>query len=136
MKCLGCGLNVDWIKGWGIVAYTCPCGSRIFYDEGHLAIPASFIIRLVEGEPLPHIDYYVGKSAHWSQEKEDFIDMLKGFGAIWSWECPECRERVLQRTRMELENNLYQLPLHPDLQRLVEDVPVPEGYENPLKGGG
>lgn len=129
MKCLGCGINMGWVKGIGALAYTCYCGSTVFYgDAGQLVLPTSFILGLTEDRDPTHIDYYIGKSAHTSPEKESFIAMLKSLGAIWSWECDECRDHFLQRCKMERENNLYHLPFHPAIQGVLDGTPVPEGY--------
>ncbi|MBA7688486.1 hypothetical protein ES703_96968 [subsurface metagenome] len=123
MNCLGCGIDLEWLKGFGTVCFTCPCGSTIFVDDrGHALIPISLMRCLAEDRNIPHIDYYVGKSAHVSPEKESFIAMIKGLGAIWSWECPECRQKVLENSRLKAMDRLYP-ELHPELQRFIE------GYE-------
>ena len=126
MNCLGCGIDTGWIKGT-VMAYTCYCGATVFHEEGHLVLPVSFYRCLIEGHAFPHIDYYVGKSARTSPEKESFIVLLKGYGAVWSWECPECRQGVLERSKMEVENHLYRLPLHPELQRILKDISIHGG---------
>jgi len=132
IKCLGCGINMDWIKGAGTLAYTCYCGATTFYgDAGQLMLPTSFLTGIAKGHDPAHIDYYIGKSAHTSPEKESFITMIKGLGAVWSWECDKCRDHTLQRCKMEQANKLYMLPFHPALQGLLDDVPIPEGYEPP-----
>jgi len=130
VKCLGCGRDIPW-DGVEMFCYTCPCGALVFYQGENVFPPASLVLKLGKGEELSHIDYYLGKSSYTSPEKEVFYNSLRERGAIWSWECPECRDRFLQRAKMEIENGLYLLPLHPELAKLIENTPVPEGYEKP-----
>jgi len=118
MKCLGCDRDIPW-DGEGLFAYTCPCGATVFYDEKGLAVPASLVRALYEGRPLPHIDYYVGISDHMSEIKKEFIAELRRRGAVWSWECGECREKFLKRKRMEREMGLLRFGLHPALEKEV-----------------
>lgn len=119
MKCLGCDRAIAW-DGRGIFCYTCPCGATIFYDEEKgLAPPASLVIALHESRELPHIDYYLGKSNHWSKLKQEMYEFLRSKGAIWSWECEQCKQRVIQRAIMEKKENLYHFGLHHELQKLI-----------------
>lgn len=119
MKCLGCGAPINW-DGKSLFAYTCPCGATILYDEttGYHP-PASLIIGLHEKRELPHIDYYLGKSSHTSLEKEGAYKFLREKGCIWSWECDQCRERVIDRTVMEIANGLYAFEVHPSLKEEI-----------------
>jgi len=125
VRCLGCNGTIPW-DGKGTLCYTCPCGATIFYDEnsGAPMIPTSLVIAL-QGDTLSrnmsHLDYYLGKSAFWSREKEEVCNFLRRKGAVWSWECPQCRDRTIQRARMEKEEGLYRFEHHPDLQKLVEE---------------
>jgi len=124
LKCLGCGGNIPW-DGRGLFAYTCPCGATIFYDEKTgVKPPVSLIIGLHVKRPLPHIDYYLGRSEHASTEKEAMYMLLKEAGSVWSWECEDCRPKVLERTAYEIANNLYRFNLHPALKSLVESLHV------------
>jgi len=122
MRCLGCNREIPW-NGRGVLAYTCSCGAKVFYDETQrLYYPLSLMMCLLHGEPLPHIDYYLGKSSFWSPLKEKFYELLRSKGAIWSWECPKCRERVVKRTAMEIVEGLYPFEIHPRLYELVVEV--------------
>lgn len=119
MKCLGCDREIPW-NGTGLFAYTCPCGATIFYDEKKgICPPASLVLGLYEHRELPHIDYYLGKSNFWSKEKQEMCDFLRGKGAIWSWECDQCKERVIERSKMEKQEGFYPLEFHKDLEQLV-----------------
>ena len=64
----------------------------MFVGDCGLALPASLGLGLARGKQLAHLDYYVGLSSHTSEQKNDFIRLLRARGAIWSWECPDCRE--------------------------------------------
>lgn len=117
--CVGCGGSIPW-DGTGIFAYTCSCGATIFADQnGVPALPASLIIRVKEGRDLPHIDYYLGFSNHVSEEKQRLYEELQKLGAIWSWDCERCKERFLQRKRMEVKERLLRIDLHPELKKLL-----------------
>jgi len=123
MKCLGCGGEILW-DGKGVLAYTCPCGATVFYDEeidGYY-IPVSLLRVMALGEEVYHIDYYLGKSNHTSPEKDAFYEKLRQMGAIWSWECPQCRERVVRTTALKVEEGFYRYELHPELKALVEEM--------------
>ena len=134
MKCLGCGSDIGALGDTVVLSYTCPCGATIFYEpplhfqtgslfvkEGvKILIPISLPRSIVEKRDLPHLDYYLGKSAHTNEDKERFIEILRGLGAVWSWECQECSGHVAQKTRMELGRGVYRFPLHPELAKLVE----------------
>jgi hypothetical protein len=90
-------------------------------DDGRMYFPASLVRVLAEGGKAPHIDYYLGRSNHTSETKEKLIDLLRGLGSIWSWECEECRNKVVSMTREEVREGLIRLDdLHPVLRRLVE----------------
>jgi len=119
-RCVGCGRKIPW-DGRGLFAYTCPCGATVFVDEErHIAYPASFYYAL-SGHSIPHIDYYLGISNYVSAKKEQVYQILKKLGAVWSWECPECRERFLKRKRMEVREGLIRIPLHPELLRALHE---------------
>ena len=93
----------------------------MFADEnGGIAMPASLGLRIGGKQPLPHLDYYVGKSAYTSSEKQHIIDGLKMHGATWSWTCVKCRPRTLERTYWEVKHGLYRFLIHPDLQNLMQ----------------
>jgi len=120
--CVGCGIEIAW-DGTGLWSYTCPCGATLFADENHqFAFPASLIIGLHEGRELPHIDYYLGFSNYISEEKQQAYEFLKSKGAIWSWDCPQCRERYLERKRMQIQHGFLgkHIQLHPNLEKLLE----------------
>ena len=118
--CVGCGRDIGW-NGEGIFCYTCPCGATLFAKKNHqFAFPASLIIALHEGRELPHIDYYLGFSNHVSEEKEEAYKFLREHGAIWSWECPQCKPRFLERKRMEIKHGFLHVKLHPELAKIVE----------------
>jgi len=124
MRCLGCNREISW-DGRGIFAYTCPCGARVFYDETNpkqIYYPVSLAISLLRGHPLPHIDYYLGKSSFWSHLKQQFYEFLRSKGAIWSWECPECRKRIVERTAMEKAEGFYPFEIHPELRKLMVEA--------------
>jgi hypothetical protein len=118
--CVGCGKPIPW-DGKGLFAYTCPCGATLFADEnGKFAWPASLIKAIFEhGEP-PHIDYYLGRSNYDSPEKQKAIEFLRRLGARWSWECNECRRKIVERTLMELHEGFYRFNLHSELKKLIE----------------
>jgi len=103
-------------------AYTCPCGATVFYDEQKIYYPASLIRCLLHDRSLPHIDYYLGKSSFWSPLKQKFYEFLRSKGAIWSWECKECRKNFIKRTLMEKKEGLYPFKLHPELQKLIVEA--------------
>lgn len=90
MTCLGCGRSIPW-SGQGTLCYTCPCGATVFVGDSGLALPASLGLGLARGWELGHLDYYVGVSSYASEQKQDFIRLLRDRGATWSWECAECR---------------------------------------------
>lgn len=117
MKCLGCGGDIPW-DGKTAFAYTCRCGATIFTDDEKLYPPASLAFLGVR--PPAHIDYYLGKSDHQSPKKEEMVKYLHGLGSVWSWDCPQCRDRFVERTAMEMANGFYRLPLHPELAKLLE----------------
>jgi predicted RNA-binding Zn-ribbon protein involved in translation (DUF1610 family) len=121
MKCLGCGQDIPW-DGKTMFCYTCPCGATIFIQEENLYPPASLVTKISNRQELSHLDYYLGKSNYTSPEKEDFYKLLRKLGATWSWECPDCKEGFLQRTKMEVENNLYPLQLHPELAKILKEA--------------
>jgi len=117
--CVGCGNVIPW-DGKGLFAYTCRCGATLLMDEkGNLIMPASLVLAIAEGRTPAHIDYYVGKSSYTNKVKDKAIEMLKRLGAIWSWECPECRDKVVERTALEVKERLYPFELHPELKKLV-----------------
>jgi predicted RNA-binding Zn-ribbon protein involved in translation (DUF1610 family) len=122
-RCVGCGRPIPW-DGRGLFAYTCPCGANAFADEeGNVAWPLSLHMALDEGREPPHIDHYVGRSNHVSELKERAIAFLRSKGARWSWECPECREKVVERTWWLLRlGEVKAEELHPELRRLVEEA--------------
>jgi len=93
----------------------------MFYDPLTFkpTFPVSFWIALHKNKDLPHIDYYVGKSNHISEEKRLMIQLLKEKGSVWSWECEECKEKVVKRMLMELDSNLYPFSVHPELYQLI-----------------
>ena len=122
MKCLGCGSEIGW-DGTGVLAYTCPCGATVFYDEGKsVSPPVSLILAFAGKRELSHIDYYLGKSDHTSLEKEKLYNLLREKGAIWSWECKGCKSRVIEKTVYEVANRLYRFRVHPTLRELIKDA--------------
>lgn len=123
MNCIGCGVEIAW-DGKGYFAYTCPCGATVFYD-GKLGIfpPASLVLALYHDTELSHIDYYVGISSHESEVKKKFVEELRKKGAVWSWECEECREKFVKRQRMLLASGFPKtVDLHPDLKKAILGV--------------
>ena len=90
MICIGCDRDIGW-DGKGTFCYTCGCGATVFVGDQGLALPASLV--MAREKNLGHIDYYVGVSAHNSEQKGDFIRLLRARGLTWSWECAECREK-------------------------------------------
>jgi len=121
MKCLGCGIYLmpdEEIHG--ILALTCRCDATFFItDDGKPMPPVSFIRFIAEGREPPHIDYYLGKSNFWNPQKEEIFQVLKNHGAVWSWECPKCKDRVIERLRAEKKEGFILYELHPDLAKLV-----------------
>lgn len=109
MKCIGCDANIGW-DGKGLWSYTCPCGSRIFYNEdtGQLALPASLILNLASENPgpLPHLDDLVGESQHTSPLKERLIAELRQKGFIWMNECEQCKKDGTLQKRLDRETYL------------------------------
>jgi DNA-directed RNA polymerase subunit RPC12/RpoP len=120
---VGCGELIPW-DGHGLFAYECRCGAKIFMNEGgEMAFPVSFVRALAEQREIPHIDYYLGISNHTSETKEKLVSLLKGLGAVWSWECPECRGKITERVWWGLRLGELRLEeLHPGLRTLVEGV--------------
>ena len=119
--CVGCGNPVAW-DGKGVFSYTCPCGATLFADEnGKIIMPYSLIKAIIEHREPRHIDYYVGKSNYISLEKLKVIKMLQQLGACWSWECPKCKPKIVQRTIMEIKQGFYRLDIHPELKKLIEE---------------
>ena len=92
MICLGCGRDIPW-DGRGTFCYTCFCGATVFVGDRGLALPVSLGLGLARGRALAHMDNYVGVSSYPSEQKRDFIRLLRARGATWSWECAECREK-------------------------------------------
>lgn len=92
MTCLGCGRSIPW-DGKGVFSYTCLCGGHAFRsDAGKTSFSVSVLVGTARDIP-PHLDYVVGLSPHINKEKLDLIRQLRSLGAVWSWECPECREK-------------------------------------------
>jgi len=121
LHCVGCGSIIPW-DGKGLFAYTCICGGTVFADDmGRMYFPASLIIDLYEGKELAHIDYYVGISNHMSREKQELIEFLKANGATWSWECPQCRGKIVKHIALQVKLKLIRFQLHPELKKLVEE---------------
>lgn len=123
MKCVGCGREVNLDKR-GLFSYTCPCGSRVFYDEKRdvFYYPVSLHVAEIEKRGLPHIDYFLGYSNHQSDRKKLFYYLLRSKGSIWSWECPRCRKKFLERVKREKEMGLYPFELHPDLEKALKSM--------------
>jgi hypothetical protein len=120
--CVGCGSQIPW-DGRGLFAYTCPCGATLFANEnGKFAVPASLVRAIHEGRELPHLDYYLGKSNYVSLEKQKAYEFLRSLGAKWSWECLQCREKIVERTLMEVREGFYRFGLHPELKNLIEKM--------------
>jgi DNA-directed RNA polymerase subunit RPC12/RpoP/uncharacterized protein YlaI len=120
IRCVGCGREIKW-DGKGVFAYTCPCGARVFYDEKvGFIFPASFFMSLLKGVEFPHIDYYLGKSAYWDDVKQQIYKFLRDKGAVWSWECDECKKKVIEQTKIEIKEGLYPFEIHPELKSLLE----------------
>lgn len=117
--CVGCGGSIPW-DGTGLFSYTCSCGATLFADQSHrLSFPASLIMAIHEKRKIPHIDYYLGFSNYISEEKQACYEELRKLGAIWSWECSQCKERYLKRKKMQIQNNLIRMELHPELKALI-----------------
>ena len=69
---------------------------------------------------MSHLDYYIGISNHVSDEKAKVCDDLRQRGAIWSWECSECKDRFLKRLGHQIQYGLVKIAmLHSDLQNLL-----------------
>jgi len=126
--CLGCGVEVDW-DGRGLFAYTCLCRATGMVDgEGRLVMPLSFYRMLrdaVEKRPRrpPHIDHYLGVTGHTSDAKMLALRILRDIGAVYSWECGECRERILNLVRVDVDLGVFKLDdLHPSLARMLREV--------------
>ncbi len=90
MICLGCGRDIPW-DGRGAFCYTCSCGATVFVGDRGLALPASLGLGLARGKALGHMDNYIGVDPYTSEQKRNFIRLLRTRGAIWSWECPACQ---------------------------------------------
>ena len=120
--CVGCGRTIPW-DGKGLFAYTCPCGATLFADEdGKFAWPVSLITAISEHREPPHIDYYLGRSNYDSAEKQKAVEFLRKLGARWSWDCDECRGKIVERTLMEVREGFYHFDLHPELKKLVMEA--------------
>jgi len=117
--CVGCGRPIPW-DGRGTFAFTCPCGATIFADDEHVpSLPASLIHSVALGRRPAHIDYYLGISNYISAEKQKIYEELRALGAIWSWECKECKERTVKLRKAQLESGMPKFELHPELKALL-----------------
>lgn len=104
-------------------AYTCPCGATVLATETHQAVlPASLAMAVKTRRELPHVDDYLGISNHVSTEKQVVYEMLRRLGSVWSWECDECRGRLLALRKEQLESGMIRFELFPDLKRLVDAI--------------
>jgi len=118
--CLGCGVRIPW-DGKGLFAYTCRCRATAFRDEKwNLSMPVSFWEMLKEGREPPHIDYYLGVTKYTSPLKEQVYELLRKLGAVYSWECDECRENIVRFVRADVELGAFQLEdLRPELAEML-----------------
>lgn len=117
--CCGCGRPIPW-DGTGLFSYTCRCGATIFADQNHKpAFPASLIIAIHEKREIPHIDYYLGFSNYVSVEKQALYEEFRKLGCLWSWECSRCKDRFLERKRMQIKEGFLHIELHPELQKFL-----------------
>lgn len=118
--CVGCGRFIPW-NGKGVFAYECPCGATLFADEkGNFSLPASLMSRVVgESREIPHSDHYLGISNFVSMEKQKAFDMLTKLGSVWSWNCKECRDRIVKLRRAQMKAGLIKFELHPELKALL-----------------
>jgi hypothetical protein len=112
-RCVGCDIVISW-SGEGVLCYTCPCGSHIFYGENsNFLVPTSLVAALVEKRDVPHLDYLIGSSSYTSPIKERLMNDLIAYGAIWMKDCPQClSDGTYQR---ELEREKQQALMEADL---------------------
>lgn len=110
-RCLGCDTPIGW-DGKGMFSYTCPCGSRVFYNEETqaLAMPSSILIALDKKTPITaHLDFIVGTSPMSYLMKDAVIAVLKAQGAIWMKDCEKClkdgtyQKELDRQTRLALD---------------------------------
>ena len=117
--CIGCGRSIPW-DGKGLFSYTCGCGATIFANDEHIpALPASLVLAIHAGRKPAHIDYYLGISNYASAEKQWMYEELKKHGAVWSWECEECKDRFLKLKKAQLDAGLLRIELLPELKALL-----------------
>ena len=65
-------------------------------------MPASY----VSAKQPPHLDYLIGTSAYTSLLKENIILALRGQGAIWMKDCPQCLADGTYKKAQEREKEL------------------------------
>ena len=118
MYCIGCGAAVCQMEQGQTMAIscgTCGAGSPILLSEDRtfIAPPASLVFAMngpgfaYRKEP-PHLEYYLGYSAHESDLKSQVTRNLKALGATSQRDCPreDCRQaytRALERQQGPLE---------------------------------
>jgi hypothetical protein len=97
------------------------CGATLFADQsGSFSLPASLIICVKEKRPLPHLDYYLGFSNYVSVEKNRAYEELVKLGCTWSWDCLECKERLINLKREQVKAGMLKIELlHPCLKALL-----------------
>lgn len=118
LECIGCGVVRSW-SGQGLLCLTCGCGATVFITDGGLSLPASLGIGLARSSTLAHLDYYLGASLHITPYKREFIQMLRSRGAVWPWECEECRPK---RCPFRWQCPRWKNPFDPDNKAVVAEV--------------
>ena len=99
LECVGCGQKVCEKPVPGTtLAIACRCGANapILVKEGTdnlYGLPGSLIMGITLKHPVPHLEYYLGHSAHTSELKNQVEKLLRVAGCISEAECKECRTR-------------------------------------------
>lgn len=108
VHCVGCGIFTSTIQHGEEFNHTCSCGSVIFFIEelGNKGLipPVDFML-LMSGRllQLPHIDQFLGSSLHVSPIKRQIIHELRKRECIWSHECENCHQEMIDKKIKELE---------------------------------
>lgn len=103
LVCVGCGQRLCHkpTAKLTILALSCRCGaiSPILQEEGadtvYSSMPASLMLAIGSGKKPPHIEFYLGRSAHTSPIKSKVEEMLRHLGAISEDECEVCRQKTI-----------------------------------------
>jgi hypothetical protein len=102
LYCVGCGQVATRARPGAVLAVACRCGANgpiLYAEDGGAAVPFSLVMT-TGNAPLPHLEYYLGFSGHWSELKAEAVRQLRALGAVSYRECldAQCRE-AFERAR-------------------------------------